>query len=360
MARHAERGAALALVLWALVVGGALVTAAIVVTVQEQRMAGAEGRDQRAFLAAEQHGTETLDRWTAGELLLRMPQPFDSLQVGNGPGWAALVRRLTGKVFLLEVEAAAQPDAARRMGWLIQAEPESIALAGAVSVGGRAFLGDGVTISGVDEPPPGRGDCPPASAAIAGVSAAGTDVVGSATIAGSPPMGLRSAAESGLAGVDLAHFDDFATRAARLLPPGSYSTHPATVGTVCDLRDALNWGDPSGPPSPCGTYFPVVRIAGGGTLTGGVGQGILLVDGDLRITAPYEFDGLILVRGTIETQDHLLVRGAIAAPFLGSPAGHLTQVEVHYSKCIIDNVLEFSSPLQVLASRGWKQLFRAP
>ena len=360
MSRNSERGAALALVMWALVVGGALLTAAVVVTVQEQRMAGAVGREQRAVLAAEQYGTAALDRWSAGELLFRMPRPLDSLQVGSGSGWVALVRRLTGSVFLLEVSAAADPDAAARMGWLMRAQPENVSLAGAASVGGSALLGDGVTISGIDEPPPGRADCAPAGASIAGVSAAAVDVTGSATIAGSPPIELRAAPESGLASGDLARFNEFAARAGLLLPAGSYATNPATVGTSCDLRDVLNWGDPVNRTSPCGTYFPIVRITGEATLSGGVGQGILLVDGDLRVAGAYEFDGLILVKGALEAQARLVVRGAIATPILGSSSGHLTQVEVRYSKCIVDNVIEFSSPLHILVSRGWKQLFQAP
>jgi len=357
---RSKRGAALALVLWALVVGAALLTAAVVIAVQEQRMAGAASREERALLAAERHGTEALDRWTVGELLLRMPRPFDSLQAGSGDGWTALLRRLTAQTFLLEVSGSAAPDAIARIGWLLRAEPESVALAGAASVGGPALLGDGVTISGVDEPPPGRADCPPAGAAIPGVAAAETDVAGTATVTGTPPIELRPAAESGLATTDLARFSALAPRATLLLPGGNYSTHPATVGTSCDLRDVLNWGDPSGPGNPCGGYFPIIRIGGSAALTGGVGQGILLVDGDLHIAAPYEFDGLILVKGTLNTEAPLLVRGAIATAFLGSSSGHLTQVEVYYSKCLMDNVIQFSSPLHVLPSRGWKQLFQAP
>lgn len=323
-------------------------------------MAGAVGRAGRALVAAERHGTEALDRWTVGELRLRLPRPFDSLQAGNGSGWDALVRRLTSKTFLLEVRSAVEPDAATGMGWLLQAEPESLTLAGAASVGGPALLGDGVTISGADEPPPGRSDCPPAAAAIAGVIASATEVTGSATVTGTPPIELRAAAESGLANVDLDRFNELAPRATLLLPAGSYSTYPATVGTSCDLRDVMNWGDPSGPGTPCGAYSPVIRIAGAATLGGGIGQGILLVDGDLRVSARYEFHGLIVVRGSLYAEAPLLVRGAIATAFLGSPSGHLTQVEVSYSKCVLGNVIESSSPLHILDSRGWKQLFQAP
>lgn len=361
MTRHARRGAALPLVLWTLVIGGALFTAAVVVTVHEQRLAGSAGRQQRAFSTAETRGSEALLRWSAGALLALLPRPLDSLALASGTGWTTTVHRLTAGVFLLEASARIDGDGGSvRMGWLVHAVAESVVLAAAASVAGAAYLGDGVTISGIDQPLPGRSDCPPPDSSIAGVVAAATTVSGTASVSGAPPLGTRVAAESGLAAADRRMFDDFASRADLVLAPGSYSTHPATVGTACNLLDIQNWGDPTDPVSPCGVYSPTIRIAGPAELVGGVGQGILLVDGDLHILSAYRFDGLVYVNGLVDARAQFIVHGAIAARALGSETGHLTQVEVSYSKCIIDNVLQKSASLASLPSRAWKLLYRAP
>jgi hypothetical protein len=361
----AQRGAALALVLWALVIGGALLTVTVLLAVEEQRAGLAARHQQQAFIAAEERGATSLSRWTAGALRARLPRPFDSLPLDGGPGWEATVRRLTGAVFLLEVSAGGAPDEPRprqaasvRMGWLARAQPESLTLAGAASVGGSALLGDGVLMSGFDEPPPGRGDCPPADSAVPGIAGAAVSLTGSATLAGSPPQLLRGAADSGLAPVDLGSYRRFASRATLILPGGgTYATNPATVGTACDLQQSQNWGDPFKHGAPCGGYLPIIEVEGDLTLMGGAGQGILLVDGNLTVLSDYTFFGLVMVKGGIDVQANLEVRGALAAAILGSETRQLTRTTVRYSKCIISNVLDSATPLTPLQSRAWKQLF---
>ncbi|TVP77411.1 MAG: hypothetical protein EA352_03740 [Gemmatimonadales bacterium] len=93
-----------------------------------------------------------------------------------------------------------------------------------------------------------------------------------------------------------------------------------TENDVCDTAAPLNWGEPhrqqdreiddipyNYAETDCWNYFPIIHIdgdaqMGGGGQAGGRGQGILLVDGDLNMNGGFEFYGMILVRGTIETQ----------------------------------------------------------
>ena len=248
-----ERGAALALVVWGLVVGGALLTVVTVLAVQEQRAAGALRQEERGIFGAERTGAELLSHLTLGTLRANLPRAFDSLPVDAGSGWSAKVRRLTPRAFLLEVAPrvpasgpGAREAASVRLGWLLRPAPDSFAPAAAVSVGGSVALGDGVDISGA-----GDGECPPPDSAIAGIAARDVSIVGSALLSGAPPE-LRSSSDSGLAAGDLDTFNRLKERATLVLPGGYYTTGPATVGTACDLRQPTNWGAPGGSGTPCG------------------------------------------------------------------------------------------------------------
>jgi hypothetical protein len=85
-----------------------------------------------------------------------------------------------------------------------------------------------------------------------------------------------------------------------------------------------------------------------------------LVNGDLRITGPFTFHGMMIVKGAVDITAPADVSGILAAAELRSGAGPVTQLKVHYSKCIIANSLDSAAPLSPLSSRGWIQLFQAP
>ena len=354
-----DRGAALALVLWGLVVGGVLLTLVTILTVQEQRAAGALRREERGLVGAERVGAELLTGMTAGELRADLPRTFDSLSFDAGGDWSALVRRLTPEVVLLEVAPrppvgpASREAAGVRLGWLLRPRPDSVSPRAAVSVGAPVALGDGVVISGVDESPPGVDSCAAPDSTIAGIAAPSVVVSGSAQLLGSPPELFRATGDFGA-------FDRFSKRANLVLPGGTYNPSPATVGTSCDLQRSTNWGDPGGAAAPCSGYLPSVRVDGDLTLTGGFGQGILLVNGDLRVTGPFTFHGMVIVKGGVDITAPTDVRGILAAAELRSGAGSVTQLKVHYSKCIISKGLDFSAPLSPLSARAWIQLFQAP
>jgi hypothetical protein len=345
------RGAALALVLWGLVVGGALLTLITMLAVQEQRAASALRQEERGLVGAERLGAELLSRLTVGQLRAGLARAFDSLPLDAGGGWSALVRRLRPDLFLLEVSPrlagpASREAASVRLGWLLRPELDSFAPVAAVSVGGSVALGDDVVISGVD-------GCAPPDSAIAGIAAESVFVSGSATLLGAPPQVSRTGRDPGA-------FNRLGERATHVLSGGSYAAAPATVGTSCDPRSPTNWGDPENPGSPCGGYFPLIRVDGDLTLNGGVGQGILLVNGNLHVTSGFTFHGIVIVTGGADITAQTDVSGIFEAVELRSGAGPVTQLKVRYSKCIVSNVLEISSPVSPLPSRAWNQLFQAP
>jgi hypothetical protein len=88
---------------------------------------------------------------------------------------------------------------------------------------------------------------------------------------------------------------------------------PETSADSCSRSDA-NWGDPRSLTSPCASRVPVIVAGGDLTIGGGVGQGVLLVNGHLVIEGPFFFSGQIVARNGIETlADNITISGAVYA-----------------------------------------------
>jgi hypothetical protein len=362
--RRDRRGFALALVLWVLVIGATLLTLALLVAVQEQRASGAERRLQHGFADADAGLAAALDVWTPASLRLLLPGSFDSLAIGGtldggGRPWRGVLRRLSPTLFLVEVVVEALPEdgagplrAQVRLGRLIETRAPPVALGAALSVSGAAVLGADTRVDGRDTTPPWRADCPPLDSSVAGLAAGSATIAAGATIVGAPPVLLRAATDT--------VFDQLAGRATLLLPGGTWATHPATVGTACDVRELENWGAPAEPLSPCRDYMPVVHVSGDLTLATGEGQGILLVDGDLSIGTSYSFYGVVVVRGRLQVSASpggAAIFGAVASGSVGTPSQPIVGVTIRYSKCMIANALLSSGVLIPLSSRAWKQLY---
>jgi hypothetical protein len=116
----------------------------------------------------------------------------------------------------------------------------------------------------------------------------------------------------------------------------------------------------------CEGYFPIVHAGGSVELTGGRGQGILLVDGDLVVTGAFEWAGLIVVRGDFAaTAGTALVRGALVARNAdfrsgdsgGGPGDARDGSSFQYSTCAIESALLGSARVEPAKQRGWAELW---
>jgi hypothetical protein len=104
------------------------------------------------------------------------------------------------------------------------------------------------------------------------------------------------------------------TRAAHIVLPRDARMTPAPLvsGGRC-ANSAGNWGDPAAL-SPCVDRTPTVYAPGDLTIDGGVGQGVLLVDGQLVIAGPFAYSGQIVARHGIETRaDNITISGRVYA-----------------------------------------------
>jgi hypothetical protein len=116
-------------------------------------------------------------------------------------------------------------------------------------------------------------------------------------VTGSPPVmalgGLTSDSASGVLGV--ANPSALVARASIALLGGTVAPRPVVNAVECDRTDPLNWGDPSGG-GPCADHYAFIHVRGSLVLgAGSVGQGILLVDGSLRVEAGARFVGVVIV-----------------------------------------------------------------
>jgi len=182
----------------------------------------------------------------------------------------------------------------------------------------------------------------------------------SGRITGLPPLVVDSLA------ADTARFRRFGgehwtvltSQATVVLAPGSVVTPaPVVTGGLCDRSRADNWGNPSGA-GPCGSYMPLIWARGDVEVRGGLGQGVLLAEGDVVISGGAQLAGVVIA------QDDLVSQGSGGAIFgLAMAAdgriasGDHSRLEdgalVRRSRCAVDLALERSARLVPVRHRSW-------
>lgn len=138
------------------------------------------------------------------------------------------------------------------------------------------------------------------------------------------------------------------------------------LGT-CDKTAPLNFGEPfRNPPTagaviPCVGYFPVVKGTGSRTkfAAGSRGQGTLLIEGDLEMQGGFEWVGLIIVRNEIKISGTgnkiygaLLAEGASVDTDNGSVGGN---VEIHYSDCAVQKAVSGAATARPIGQHSFTQ-----
>ena len=111
---------------------------------------------------------------------------------------------------------------------------------------------------------------------------------------------------------------------------GTDSTGDPTCGT---------WGNPTGTSTDaCRTYYPIIHALGPVTLTGVLGQGILVADGSVTLDGASQFWGLIVARSGNVTINGGAVYGQILAL---DPNGtvELNQGSINRSRCAVDRLV---------------------
>lgn len=333
-------GFALPLVVALLALGGMLVTASFLMGRLESQSGDNGFRAARAFEAAEAGLASTLENWEAAwdTLLVADSIPANSAAVATA-SWQTAVQRLGEDLFVVRSEGRATvPGApwssARRLSLLVRWSASLPRAAALTVIDSLNWIGQG-TVSGYSNAgqPAGWTGCLPDSAI--GIRLPSTALVaspgcsGPTCLNGMPPMLVDSALVPAMATALLPlNYDSLV---ARSIPVGS--------GT---LNDTVS--------------FPVLHSVGDLSLSGGIGQGILLVDGELSLSGGLEFHGLVVALGGLTAgPGGAHITGAAIIQALQLPSGAALRID--YSACVLRKVLRGPTRAIPLQYRSWAQLY---
>jgi Tfp pilus assembly protein PilX len=369
-----RRGIALIIAVVALAVIGVLVASAHSAGVRAHR-AGERRFLQTEALAAAEYGVERvaanapLAAWRA-----MAPGAVDSA----GP-W--VVGRANVSVLVTRLGDSLQPvvlvvgtgtvgpvagrSARRRAGLTLAVAAGRFSPLGALTAGGPVTLGPGAIVEGADLPPAGWA-CPNAGGALPGIATSdatsvSTGACGPSCAGGAPPVAQLVAASDTLsyfAFGELGWSDVVAT--ARPVPSVASPTPSSSAG-ACLTSDPANWGDPGRalPQGACEGFFPVLHASGDLHLAGGVGQGVLLVDGALTISGGARFVGMVIARGAVHAHGSGgRIEGALMAASQGGTtsaiAGPLTVV---HSRCALQAAEQTAERVLPIPFLAWGEVY---
>lgn len=401
--RHRE-GFALAVSLAAIVVIGALIAGAFWSSMQHYRATRNSLSQERALNAAEFGQNWVLANWngSAAKAMKLGDNVAFTPAVPGGLGTADVrMTRLNQNLFWVVSEGksgagqGALLQSRARTNLLLRLDfPNMLINAPVMTAGDWQQTGASSTISGVDQNPPGWGDCAAAGAAKPAIAndnpasevqtPTGGGCAGEACLFGASPKiatdpnaGLSSTYNS-FGGIT---WDTLTAWAQANYPSKVYTAsgtgwkvpgnplEPSGTLTTCNTAAADNWGAPIRPNTlypECEKYYPIIWIKGATATTridgNSQGQGILLVEGNLEIAGTAQFNGIIIAKGTVYVTGSggvgggSKVIGAILAG--GSGSTSTGNSSITYSSCAINEALAQQNPPPVpVTSRPWGDMY---
>lgn len=365
---RARRGSALLLVLVTMVVLAILASASMMSAFQEARSSRAAQIQQRALTVAEFALNSQLSSWPTRRNSMATGA-IDSTTVGVDLGDTAIVRvqRLSATDFnVVSVGRAGigngLMEAQREVSLLVKFTTPTIRPAGIITSFGNVDIQGSPSVSGRSTTPAGWTGCTAARdtfaisynpSATASVQKPASQAVGG-TYA-DPRAGNAS-------NYDTFGSETWASLAAKanVRITAGISPTPSGNATTCNAMTS-NWGEPwrgTGTVAGCYNYFPIIYSPGDLSLNGGRGQGILIVDGTLRITGNFEFVGLVLVRNELDGAGNFSLTGALMTRNNNGSATRLRgNATLAYSKCGVDQALSALAMPTRLGARAWANVY---
>jgi hypothetical protein len=368
--RRDERGIALPTAIFALVVIGALVagiffTARIEVRSGENTMSNA-----RATEAAQ------------GGLMMGYPQVMTiagastpiggevtaaKARIGTSPAYYTLtVTKLNRYMYLMRslgtYEVNGNVVAQRTLAMLVKKYvPELLVNSGAIVAGSVTVQGS-VNLNGADAVPANWTGCTPGATQPAIRSDSVVTVTGGGPSI-SPGVSSNDTTVPNMTRVLDTLFMQLAAQRNLYFTSDPGSTAPVDSASQCNRNTTTNWGDIRHTGTThCDNYYPIVYLNAGGPghqigLHGGSGQGILLVNGDLKMNGNYDFDGLILVRGSYQTGGGTMtLTGSMISSLVDTDPNRWTgALTVNYSSCAVNTALDNLAVTSPSTYRGFIQ-----
>lgn len=376
-----ERGFALAGAIFALVIIAALIAGAFFASRQEMTV----GRDtqtyQRAFGAAEGGLNGTIANWSGagsfnGLTVGDSSTVTDSLP-GNGGRYTTVVKRLNNELFLLR-STGQDPSGrgSRTVAALARLLTVQMNFRASLTTRSSLKLGASSFIDGMNQNPTGWSCSTTPTDTLPAVLTSDSNLIntvgcgGYSCLRGSPKIDQDPTV------ADTSNFfkfgdTDWAELIAMATKPYAGDTgplngiNPTTTGSpqVCETANQDNWGEPwrgAGTVSQCYNYFPIIYVSGNLKITGGRGQGILLVEGDLSVQGGFEFYGPVIVRGHFETSGtggHFN-GGLMAANVDLEQNSVLGNAVLTYSSCAITKALQGNASGRLVSQRSWAEIMQ--
>ncbi len=365
-------GFALPVALLAMIIIGAIVTGGFYASSQEARVSMSTELGAQAFYVAE-YGLDQIlaSGRTADFNGVVAPEDWGGADVTTSTGqvlghYDIEARSVGERLFLVTstgTVSAGRDNASREVASIVRTARAELPRQSALSIfGGLTMHGNATEIDGFEQPEPG---CPPIGAGVPGITTNRPDLIeATANLNGDPPIqedpSLDVETLSTFGTLTLADLTEMADIVFEHGIPASQSPDPSTgAAGECNTADSLNWGDPLDG-GVCGNRFPIIYAKDDVKITGGVGQGILIVDGDLDLAGNMQFFGVVVVTGKLWMGGTGQTGGQIVGTAIVHNGAELIDESttvgnsmVQYSKCRVDRAFDAALRIRPLAARSW-------
>lgn len=373
-----RRGMALGVVLLAIVIISILILGAYLSNIQEYQVGRNTLTQNRALSAAEHGEGAVYSNWDRGWNTFRAGTTFvRAWAPGDGSVDTTRITKLNALSFLVVSEGAAgtgaRAGARRRTGTLMRLNVPKVSMLGAITTRGTVRIGGSTTINGRDTTYAGW-DCPPAGAPVAGAVVPSFSNLQSGGTCGptySCIQGVPLVSATLVAADTNTYFSYGDQKWPDLIKMADHTVSGTWTGIrptyradgSCNTGDPGNYGDPArnSPTGKCESYFPVIYAPGDLTINGNVGQGLLLVGGNLNIQGGFTYFGQVIARGTVKltgTGNH--INGSIlAASVVDSTASSMLggNSTIRFSRCAVVSALRNTALPVKAPQRSWIELF---
>jgi hypothetical protein len=316
MDRAHQRGFALPVAIFALVIAMTVIAGSAYIARQETRIGSAVRMGAEAFYLAETGINDLMVDWPTVAISEMAMWEDTTIEQSLGSGdTRTKVTRIGEWLYLMEsvsevTEGGVLAGASREAAMVVRLFSPEIRPPAALTTRGLINVRGNAEVHGEDQMPEGwDGYCPNGPQNQPGIlidNATNVTTEGAGQITGTPPvvedMGLNDSTFLEFGGLS---YSDLVILADKAGPTGIINTTgpELTADDKCNTSISTNWGDPLNQTAPCGSYFPMVHVPGNLRIqSGGVGQGVLLVDGNLELRGDFTYYGVVIVQGNFETQ----------------------------------------------------------
>ena len=379
MKKYEQRGFALPVAVFAVVVVAVITTAGFFMARQEGRIGVASENAGMALFLTEQGLVDVINDWdgdTFGSLAYWADTTVTETysDVGNV---TTQVTRMTDYLYFVDATGTVtqggelRSGASRRVGMMVRLNTADIEPRAALVTQGGISLKGNAEVHGEDEVPTGwSAECPgPLTNKPGIITDAYTNVTtqGQAEVTGTPEVQQDATiADSTFTQFGDLSWAELTSYADITLAGGSINGlgPDSTAAGVCNTGQAYpeNWGDPENIGAACDDWFPVIHLTASANIQGGgMGQGVLLVDGDIDLRGGFTFYGIIIAQGAVGTQGsgNRIYGGVMARNANFDTQSLVGGSEIHNSTCAASRAVLNSPALtrvRPLVSRSWVDL----